>query len=520
MTTAEPQAEAPLNLGTWASRTPDKPAAVEATTGRQVTYRELDERSARLGRLLTGAGIPEAGHVAVLLANRLEYFDVAWATQRSGMYLTPVNWHLTAAEAAYIIADCGAQALVTSPELASLAGPEVVDLAAPGLRLVTGSEAITGFDSLETALATSAVEPLRPEVEGALMFYSSGTTGRPKGITRPWTPRPWGTPQTVESLMSMAYGFDDSSIYLCPAPMYHAAPVAWSMGTQRLGGTVVLMERFDPLETLRLIEAYRVTHIQMVPTMFVRLLKLSDEERNRFDLSSLQRVIHAAAPCPVDVKARMLDWWGPIIHEYYSSSEGQGFTAIGPDEWRAHPGSVGKALLGTVHIVGDDGEELPAGEIGTVWFEGTGGFSYHNDPAKTADAYNPQGWSTLGDMGSVDPDGYLYLSDRRTNLILSGGVNIYPQEIENELALHPAVLDVAVIGVPDEEMGQQVKAVVQAADPAAAGPALEAQLLEYCRGRLAHFKCPRSVDFVDELPRLPTGKLAKRLLIDRYASPG
>jgi acyl-CoA synthetase (AMP-forming)/AMP-acid ligase II len=277
------------------------------------------------------------------------------------------------------------------------------------------------------------------------------------------------------------------------------------------------MERFDPLDTLRMIEKYRVTHIQMVPTMFVRLLKLSEEERQRFDLSSLQRVIHAAAPCPIEVKRRMLDWWGPIIYEYYAASEGHGFTSVNPDEWLAHPGSVGRPLRGTIHILDEDGAELPNGEIGTVYFEGSAGFEYHNDPVKTSEAYNVEGWATVGDLGSIDGEGYLYLSDRRTNLILSGGVNIYPQEIENELALHPAVVDVAVIGVPDSEMGQQVKAVVQPTDPSTAGPELEAELLAFCRERIAHFKCPRSVDFVDELPRLPTGKLAKRLLVDRYS---
>ncbi|HMC40120.1 MAG TPA: acyl-CoA synthetase [Acidimicrobiales bacterium] len=485
-------------------------AVVEAATGRERTFDELDQRSARLAAHLEAAGLQEQGHLAVLLPNVIEYFDAAWAAQRSGLWLTPVNWHLTGEEAAYIVGDCGAQVLVTTPTLATTL-PAGDLLAHPGLVLMAGDRG-----SLERAIDDGPPALSRAETEGALMFYSSGTTGRPKGIVRPWQSDPYGTVRLIETLMAGAYAFSPETVYLCPAPLYHAAPIAWSLGAQRLGGTVVVMDRFDPLETLRLIEAYRVTHVQMVPTMFVRLLKLPEEDRNRYDLSSLRYVIHAAAPCPVEVKAQMLDWWGPVIHEYYSSSEGAGFTMIGPEDWRAHPGSVGPAMGGQIHILDEKGAELPAGEIGTVWFEGAPRFEYHNDPAKTADAFNDRGWSSLGDMGSLDEEGYLYLSDRRTNLILSGGVNIYPQEIENALTLHPAVLDVAVIGVPDEEMGQQVKAVVQPVDPAAAGPELEAELIAFCRARLAGFKSPRTVDFVDDLPRLPSGKLAKRLLIDRY----
>ena len=504
-----------VRLADHAARRPDGPAAVDATTGRVRTFAELDRRSARLAAHFEAAGIAEQGHVAALLPNCLEYFDVAWATQRSGLWLTPVNWHLTGSEAGYIIGDCGAQALVASPELAASLSAADARLVPPGLRILTGE----GESGLEAVIDGAPGGMSRPETEGALMFYSSGTTGRPKGIVRPWQSDPYGRIRAIEMLMAGAYGFSEDTVYLCPAPLYHAAPIAWSMGAQRLGGTVVVMDRFDPLDALELIERFGITHVQMVPTMFVRLLKLSEEERGRFDLSSLRYVIHAAAPCPVEVKARMIEWLGPIVHEYYSSSEGAGFTMIGPEEWLAHPGSVGRSAGGPIHILDEGGAELPTGEIGTVWSEGAPRFEYHNDPEKTAGAYNDRGWSSLGDMGWLDADGYLYLSDRRTNLILSGGVNIYPQEVENELALHPAVLDVAVIGVPDPEMGQQVKAVVQPADPGRAGPDLEAELIAYCRARLAGFKCPRSVDFVDELPRLPSGKLAKRLLVDRYRAP-
>jgi acyl-CoA synthetase (AMP-forming)/AMP-acid ligase II len=510
-----------LHIGVHALATPGKLAAVEVATGRTRTFDELEDRSARFAYVLADSGIDPGGHVAAMLVNQLEYFDVAWATQRSGLWLTPVNWHLTPAEAGYIVTDCEAQALVTTRALAIAVGPDVARLAAPGLRLVTDDAAHTehaGFGSFEEALASASRDARRPEIEGAFMFYSSGTTGRPKGIVPGWTPVPYGTGAGIDGLMRAVYGFDTDTVYLCPAPLYHSAPLAWSMGTQRLGGTVVIMDRFEPVEFLRLVERFRVTHVQMVPTMFVRLLKLAAAERSRFDLSSLRCVIHAAAPCPVDVKSQMLDWFGPIIYEYYAASEGIGFTAISPEEWRARPGSVGRALTATVHITGDDGEELPPNAVGTIYFEGPRRLQYHNDPEKTAEAHDHRGWSTVGDLGWVDEEGYLYISDRRTNLIISGGVNIYPQEIEDVLVMHPAVIDVAVIGIPDLEMGQQVKAVVQPADSNAAGTALESELLAFCRQRLAGFKCPRSVDFIDELPRLPTGKLAKRLLMERYST--
>ena len=308
-------------------------------------------------------------------------------------------------------------------------------------------------------------------------------------------------------------------MYLSPAPLYHSAPLFYCMSTIRLGATVICMETFDPVDALRYIEKYKVTHSQWVPTMFVRMLKLPEAERTQFDLSSHRCAIHAAAPCPVEIKLQMIEWWGPIIEEYYSATEGMGATYINSEQYLTHPGSVGKTMLAPIHIVDEDGNDLPPGEVGTVYFEpstSAPGFEYHKDPEKTAETFDAQGWASVGDMGYLDEEGYLYLTDRRTFMIVSGGVNIYPQEAENVLINHPQVFDVAVFGIPDTDMGEKVHAVVQPARWDDAGPELERELLAYCREHLAHYKCPKAIDFERELPRQPTGKLYKRLLRDRY----
>jgi len=503
---------------------PDKPALIMGGTGAVVTHGELESRSRRLAQLLHARGLRPGDHVAVLLENEPTYFEVFWAAQRSGLYLTPVNWHLRPDEAGYIVEDCGASAVVVAASLASVASGLAPYLDSVSTRLVVGAadadidEAeLDGWERYEQAVADQPDEPLDEELEGAWMFYSSGTTGRPKGIKGPLSGEPFGTaPPPLVLMMQLLWGFTDRTTYLCPAPLYHAAPLGWSTSVQRLGGTVVVMERFDPTEALGLVARHRITHAQLVPTHFVRMLKLDEAERRAHDLSSLEVAVHAAAPCPVAVKQQMLDWWGPIIHEYYAGSEGNGLCAIGPDEWLAHPGSVGRSLAGTVHILDEDGVELPVGEPGQIWFESGVSFEYHNDAEKTAAAFNDRHWSSLGDVGHLDDEGYLYLTDRISHMIISGGVNIYPQEVEDLLTMHPAVADVAVIGVPDPDMGEQVKAVVQPADPSAAGPELADELIAACRESLAAYKCPRSVDFVDELPRLPTGKLLKRELRGRY----
>jgi long-chain acyl-CoA synthetase len=502
--------------GAYVESRGDQPAVLMGESGVVVTYRELDHRSKQVARLLREAGLRPGDHVAILLENHPRYFEIVWGAQRAGLYTTPINWHLKPEEVGYIVEDCEATALVTSKALAEIAVGLGKHLDRVKLRLMIDGTA-PGFDAYEEAIARQPAESFADETEGAIMFYSSGTTGRPKGIKPPLSGAAFGAVSGgLTLLFQFKYGFTPDSVYLCPAPLYHAAPMGWSTSVQRLGGTVVLMERFDAAKALALIERHRVTHAQFVPTHFVRMLKLPAEDRRRFDVSSLQKAIHAAAPCPIDVKREMLAWWGPVIEEYYAGSEGNGFCAIGAEEWLAHPGSVGKPLLGKLHILDEQGSELPPGEAGQIWFESDVRFEYHNDPKKTSEAFNSRGWSSLGDIGYLDADGFLFLTDRASHMIISGGVNIYPQEVENELVMHPAVADVAVIGVPHPEMGEQVKAVVVPAEGSRPGPALEAELVAFSRARIAHYKCPTSVDFVDTLPRLPTGKLRKAELRKRY----
>jgi fatty-acyl-CoA synthase len=489
-----------------------------AGSGERVTYRELDERSNRLAQLMWASGLRPGDHVAVLLENHVRYPEVYWASVRSGLYLTTVNRYLTGEEAAYIVEDCGARVLITSAALRYVAVSVAARVPGCAVRLMVDGVA-EGFESYELAVARYPAEPLDEEPMGELMLYSSGTTGRPKGIKRPLPGRSAEAGAGITPILGPLFDMDADSVYLSPAPLYHSAPIGFSMGVQALGSTVVIMETFDADAALGAIEAHRVTHSQWVPTMFSRMLKLPEESRSRHDLSSHQVAIHGAAPCPVGVKERMIEWWGPILREYYGGTEVNGLTFIGSQEWLAHRGSVGKSMLGIVHICDDSGAELPTGERGLVYFElPKRPFEYHGDPEKTRKAEHPDhpNWTALGDVGYVDADGYLYLTDRATFMIISGGVNIYPQEIEDVLILHPDVADVAVIGVPNDEFGEEVKAVVQPADRAVAGPALAQSLLAYCREHLAGYKVPRSIDFEDELPRLPTGKLYKRLLRDRY----
>ena len=511
--TAEPAEIAPTPTA-HARRTPDAPAIIMGEGG-VVTYRELDDRSARFATYLRTRGLTVGDHIAILVDNSPAFLEVAWAAQRSGLYYTAINRHLRTSEVQYILDDSGAAALITTASMSDVI--DGLDSAAIRIRVSTDGT-LPGFDDYDSILAAHAPLPLAESVEGREMLYSSGTTGRPKGVRKPLPGSPFGDPTSAPALIARgiaARGITAGSVYLSPAPLYHGSPLVFCMSAQRLGATVVVMERFDPLRCLELIERHRVTYAQFVPTMFVRMLKLTDDERARHDLSSLKEVTHGAAPCPVSVKHRMIEWMGPIIHEYYSGTEDVGATQISSAEWLTHPGSVGRPMQ-ECHIVGEDGEELPPGEVGVVYFAGGRPFEYHNDPEKTAGVTHPKGWRTLGDMGYLDEDGYLYLTDRQALMIISGGVNIYPQETENVLIGHPAVLDVAVIGVPDEDMGEAVKAVVQLVDPDTASDALAAELLDYCRRALAAYKCPRSVDFVRDLPRDPNGKLYKRHIREQY----
>jgi len=498
-----------------AERAPDRAAIIMASTDETVTFKELDERSNRAANLLRSRGLNHGDSVAIFLENHVRYLEVAWAAQRSGLYYTAVNSHLTPDEAGYIIDDCGAKAVVSSPRLAGVA-QELAPLTPQVENFLMVDDTIEGWESYDAAVASQPSSPVPGECEGDFMLYSSGTTGRPKGIKRELTLAPMGQGIPSATGLGMLIGIGDGSVYLSPAPLYHSAPLAWCMSCHRLGATTVVMERFDPEWALQLVERYSVTHSQWVPTMFVRMLKLPPEVRERHDLSSLQAAVHAAAPCPVEVKRQMIEWWGPIISEYYSATEGMGATYITSEEWLAHPGSVGRTILGEPKIIDEDGNELPPGEPGVVWFLSGNEFQYHNDPAKTAEARHADGLATVGDVGYLDEDGYLFLTDRKTFMIVSGGVNIYPQEAENLLVTHPKVLDAAVLGVPNDDLGEEVKAVVQPIDWDAAGPDLEEELLAFCQANLAHYKCPRSVDFEKELPRLDTGKLYKRLLRDRY----
>jgi long-chain acyl-CoA synthetase len=499
---------------------PDQPAIIMGSTGETVSYADLEARSNRVAHLLRAAGLRRGDHISVFMENGTRMLEIEGGAERLGLYYTLINTYLAPDEVAYIIANSRSRLLFSSAARQPVAAAAAAQCAGLERRLMTGPAARpAGWESYEDAVAGLPGDPVPDESLGAAMLYSSGTTGQPKGVLRELPTIAPGEPLPVMSFVSAMFSFRPGMTYLNPAPLYHSAPQASVSAALRLGATTVVMEHFDAEQWLALVERYRVTHCQMVPVMFSRLLRLPAEVRSRYDTSSLECIVHAAAPCPVHVKQAIISWLGPIVTEYYGATEANGFTFCDSAQWLAHPGTVGRPILGELLILDEDGAPSPAGTDGTIWFRGATAFEYFQDPAKTAGGRAGDGagtMSTVGDVGHVDADGYLYLTDRKSYMIISGGVNIYPQETENLLSSHPAVLDVAVIGVPNEDLGEEVKAVVQLADPSGAGPELAQELIEYSRARLAHFKCPRTVDFVDELPRYPTGKLYKRILREAY----
>ena len=484
-------------------------------TGDSVSFGQLEQRANQVARVLRACGVARGAHIALLMPNHRRLLEACFGADRAGVYYTTVSTRLMAEEIAYIVRDCGAQVLVTSSGLEGLVG-QLRPLLPDGLRCFSVDGNVPGFESWESAVDSALATPVADPAQGLDMLYSSGTTGRPKGVKWPLPSTPAGAATMLVQLLAPLFDYTRNSRYLSPAPLYHAAPLRHCMTVIKRGGSVFVMEHFDAEQALHWIEHHRITHSQWVPTMFVRMLKLPDAVRRRFDLSTMQVAVHAAAPCPVQVKRHMLDWWGPIVHEYYAGTENNGFCSITPQEWLLHPGSVGRASQGVLHICDEAGRELANGETGLVYFSDGPVFEYHNDPVRTAQTRSASGWSTLGDIGKVDAEGYLTLVDRRAFMIISGGVNIYPQEAEAVLIGHPAVADVAVIGVPSEDFGEDVKAVVQLLQPADAGPEMASELIAYCRQHLASYKCPRSVDFDQALPRHPTGKLYKQRVRQRY----
>ncbi|WP_330231502.1 acyl-CoA synthetase [Nocardia sp. NBC_00508] len=503
--------------GIHAERSPDKPAVILAETGETLTYRQLNDDSIRIAKVLRELGLGHGDTYAILMGNSTEYFSVCWAGQRSGLYYVPLNWHLTAPELAYIVANSGAKAIIADVACAQQAEALAAELTVPVAALSLGCE-IDGYRSIESFAAWHSTGDLPDEEEGSDMVYTSGTTGRPKGGRRQLLGvHPRDLPPEVFAFFAL-FELDNEDVrYLLPgAPLYHAAPLRFTMAITRIGGTDIVMNAFDPHVALQTIERYGVTHSQWVPTMFVRLLRLSESERRAHDLSTHRVAIHAAARCAVSVKSAMIDWWGPILHEYYGASEGGGVAYISPQSWLEHRGSVGQAIHGQFHILDDDGNELPAGQVGRIYASDAVPIEYLGDAEMTRRAYSREGWTTVGDLGYLDPDGFLYLAERRDDLIISGGVNIYPQEIEDVLIEHPAVADVAVIGIPNEEWGQEIKAVVQPLDDVVPTAELAEELTEFCRTRLAPYKIPRTIDFDRNLPRASSGKLYKRRLAERY----
>ena len=510
--------------GAFAKQNPSKPAFIMASTGEEVSYQDFDKRSNQLAHYLRSEGLKKHDHYSIFMENNNRYLESNSAGERSGLYCTCINSYLKSEELSYILINSDTQVLITSKAKLDIVKEATKNCSLLKTILVVGggNDALPqNFLDYQKAVSELPTSPIEDECLGTSMLYSSGTTGRPKGILRPLPDQRPDEPLPIMNFLSSLWNYREDMIYLSPAPLYHSAPLFANNFAIRAGATTIIMEKFDPLEFLRLIEKYSVTDSQMVPTMFNRILKLSEEERKRYDLSSLKNVIHAAAPCPVQVKRQMIEWWGPIINEYYGATEAFGFAHCNTKEWLEHPGTVGKIMIGELSILDDEMNEVPAGQPGTLWFKPASEFKYHKEPEKTAEAYSEdKSLTTVGDVGYLDNDGFLHLTDRKAFMIISGGVNIYPQECEDLLISHPKVYDAAVFGVPNEDLGEEVKAVIQPVDGLSGDKNLTNELLDYLNRHLSRQKVPRSIDFVSELPRLPTGKLYKRLLRDRYWEDG
>jgi long-chain acyl-CoA synthetase len=496
---------------------PHKPAIIMAGSGEMVSYKQLDERSNQAAHLFRSLGLRSGDHIGMMLENNRQFLEICWAAQRSGLVFTPISTHLMRVETAYILNNCGAKLFIGCLGLSEVAEQIFAEenTSIENYLMVDGIK--PGFESWEEAVDGQPNTPIEDESCGVPMLYSSGTTGQPKGVFIPPPSDDIHAPHPLATTLGAAFGFGEETVYLSPAPLYHAAPLHYNMMTLFQGGTTVIMEKFEPELALKLIAQHNVTHSQWVPIMFIRMLKLPAEVREQYDVSCMQFAIHAAAPCPIEIKQKMIDWWGEVIVEYYAASEGIGVTIIDSANWLTHRGSVGPALVGELHVLDDDGNELAVGETGTIYFGGNENrFEYHDEPGKTSEAYNDKGWATTGDVGHVDEDGFLYLTDRKNFMIISGGVNIYPQEIENLLITHDKVADVAVFGIPHAEFGEAVQAVVEPMHWGDATDEVAIELLEWAKERLSKIKVPRALDFTEKLPRMDNGKLYKRHLVEDY----
>ena len=502
--------------GLFADKDPDRIACLAPDTHESVTFAELEERSNQGAQLFRSLHLRVGDCIAIFMENNARYLEICWAAQRSGLYYTCIANHLTASEVLYIARDCGARVFITSASNEGVAH-QVREQLPPSTAFFSVDGDLPGYQSWEAAAASQPALRIRDEAEGHDFLYSSGTTGRPKGVRIALSGQPLGSdPDYAEKIRELSGNPNEGDLMYSPAPLYHAAPLRFCMGMHRVGGGCVIPRKFDAENSLALIDTHRISHSLWVPTMFVRMLRLPEQTRQRYDVSSLVAAIHGAAPCPIEIKQAMIDWFGPVLLEYYGGTEGNGLCLIDSHEALSHPGSVGRPVLGELRILDDNHNEVDPFVDGTIYFAEGFEFQYHGDRDKTEKSKSPQGWTTLGDIGHVDDEGYLYLTDRQAFMIISGGVNIYPQEIENRLITHPSVMDVAVFGVPHEDLGESVMAVVQPIDSVESGPSLAAELLSYCRETLSPIKCPKTIEFDKALPREANGKLYKRLLKERY----